>query len=167
MNKRSSLLVLTLVMLVAAYCCAPPVMAQSKGMAGPFPRPSENDPYVLLLSSDTRLDCRGTFQRVEQLREEVQENSQRQPALDAAINEARVCLDNGIEPPDGSSLVLSSEDFEKAKKGAEAKSRKKLEDKKKEKGELPDTGGTDGAALLALGTGVFVIGGLLACRVIR
>ena len=39
MNKRSSLLVLTLVMRVAAYCWAPPVMAQSKGMAGPFPRP--------------------------------------------------------------------------------------------------------------------------------
>lgn len=120
----------------------------------------------------------------------MREDPRRRPALDAAINSARVCLDNGIDPPGGAaSLGLSPEDFGKAEEGAEAKSRRKLEDKQKgeegsgsaeargtsaedkgkeKKAELPRTGGVGGVALFAIAAGALLAGGgLLVCRVFR
>lgn len=55
-----------------------------------------------------------------------------------SVRAAQRCVENGIEPPGGaSSLGLSPEDFERVDSIFEAKSKKKLEDKQKGKGEHP------------------------------
>lgn len=167
MPKGSGILTAVVVALLLAASWVPPVLAQP-GVDSPSPRPPEiREGTILQVSEDIRVDCRGIFERVERLREDP---PQRQSTFDAAVNDARFCIENGVEPPGGaSSFDLSPEDFEKAEDNAESKAESKGKDKAKEdKDELPPTGGEGGAPLLALAVGALLVGGgILARRAIR